>query len=147
MPDIQEMEPFSTLWLNVTPETWSRELQGSGRWKDVASSLASCWDLLSVRLEADWADWPHFAPYAGMGPACHIRWGPPCDGIAKRAAHYPFTAHHPPEFANIGARNGCRSATGTILQVKFIFCLKNELAQLMTIWKSYVCWSIVEISL
>lgn len=69
MPDIQEMEPFSTLWLNVTPETWSRggELQGAGRCKDVASSLASCWDLLSVCLQADWADWPHFAPYARMG--------------------------------------------------------------------------------
>lgn len=34
-------------------------LQGAGRYKDVTSSLASHWDLLSGCLEAAWVYWPH----------------------------------------------------------------------------------------
>lgn len=57
----------ATLLQRHGPEAW--KLQGAGRCKDVASSLASHWDLLSGCLEAAWAYWPPFAPYARRGLA------------------------------------------------------------------------------
>lgn len=62
------------------------------------------------------------APFCAIcqeGPACHIRWGLPCDGIT-----YTFTAHPPPTFANTGSP---RHATNATLHVKSTyFCKKNN---------------------
>lgn len=76
------------------PEAW--KLQRTGRCKDVTSSLASHWDLLSGCLEVAWAHCPLYAICQGR-PSCHIRWGPLWDSITDRAAFkctFTVIAHH-----------------------------------------------------
>lgn len=59
----------ATLLQRHGPEAW--KLQGAGRCKDVASSLASHWDLLSGCLEAAWAYWPHLRHMPGEAWLSH----------------------------------------------------------------------------
>lgn len=69
---LQKMEPFSTKWLNITSETRTCcVLQGAVRYKDVTSSLASHWDLLSGCLEAAWVYWPHLRHMSAKGWLSH----------------------------------------------------------------------------